>query len=172
MVPRSTATTAYELLDEVVAVVEADARRIEMAQYLTSPITVLPEQRPPCGTIACIAGWMVVLRDGRDKAYGPLHGWIPERALRLLESIPPVEVMKLFVGSVWVPGSEYSEEGKVYLETEDPRCISAVIVRIRAFQETWEQELKAIDLATRPDADAFLLEIERANAVFDEHGSI
>lgn len=63
---RPRAKTAYELLERVIAHIREEPRR-----YCQSTWGALAEwglhpagQRPPCGTIACRAGWIVALHDG------------------------------------------------------------------------------------------------------------
>jgi hypothetical protein len=67
--PKSNATNANELLDEIAALAREEPKRIRMGCYLETlesaprgrPLTGIDEW-PKCGTVGCIAGWTLVLR--------------------------------------------------------------------------------------------------------------
>jgi hypothetical protein len=64
-VPRSTATTAYGLLGDVIEAIRQEPARLDMSDWIThfheKSIAVPEEGGPACGTVACIAGWAVIL---------------------------------------------------------------------------------------------------------------
>lgn len=66
-IPKSKAKTAYGLLSEVIAVVLAEPKRLRMSIPLSrgaeSFYQISPGEMPACGTVGCVAGWAVVLRD-------------------------------------------------------------------------------------------------------------
>jgi hypothetical protein len=62
-IPRSQATTAYDLLSDVVAVVLAEPKRLRMAVPLWLDVRKLLDDAPACGTVGCVAGWTVMLKD-------------------------------------------------------------------------------------------------------------
>ena len=60
-----------KLLRKVKKVVLEEPRRLDMANWIQTNMTALPaEERPPCGTVACIAGWAIHL-SGVDPALTP-----------------------------------------------------------------------------------------------------
>jgi hypothetical protein len=66
--PKSRAKTAYGLLSEVCRVILADPRRYNQTDWLTlldgraRSYWTMPEQRPDCGTIGCVAGWVCAMK--------------------------------------------------------------------------------------------------------------
>lgn len=73
--PWSHATNAYDLVSDVIRVIEEEPKRFDMADWLDHimPSRVkktksLQERYPACGTVACVAGWIVTLRHGIKKA--------------------------------------------------------------------------------------------------------
>lgn len=68
--PESKATNAYELLDEVRALILAEPKRYDQGRWISKLPDDKARQRlydvksfPACGTIACVAGWIVMLKD-------------------------------------------------------------------------------------------------------------
>lgn len=63
--PKSTATNAYELLDEIKALALEEPKRIDMNNWRLSDGDVFPALTrrgyPACGTVGCIGGWVEVL---------------------------------------------------------------------------------------------------------------
>lgn len=50
-----------KLLRKVAKHIAEEPRRLEM-EYMTTPLSkITPKDRPPCGTVACIAGWALIL---------------------------------------------------------------------------------------------------------------
>lgn len=69
--PKSTATNAYELLDEVKALILAEPRRYNQRTWVAlgkhgPDYNGAPMGFPACGTVCCIAGWIVMLKHGLD----------------------------------------------------------------------------------------------------------
>ncbi len=64
-VPRSDATTAYDLVSDVIACITQDPRRLDLTVWIgrrPEPPTALEAAAwPACGTVACVAGWIVLL---------------------------------------------------------------------------------------------------------------
>lgn len=70
--PKSKATTAYELLDEIKAVIKAEPKRYNQIDTLTPMREDYPNITqakrdyhtvPTCGTVGCVAGWVIALRE-------------------------------------------------------------------------------------------------------------
>jgi hypothetical protein len=65
----------------------AEPRRFRMERYVANPgyYGLEGDTAPPCGTVACIAGWAVALVDGMDAITAPgAYDHIAERAEELL----------------------------------------------------------------------------------------
>lgn len=67
--PTSRATNAYQLLEDVRQIILAEPKRYNQMTILRrgrgldwTPI----EERPACGTIGCVAGWVTVLNSPRS----------------------------------------------------------------------------------------------------------
>lgn len=62
------AKTAYELLEQVIAHIKEEPKRYAQATWGARNSDAIkavgPATVPPCGTIACRAGWIVALNDG------------------------------------------------------------------------------------------------------------
>lgn len=92
--PRSNAIDGYELLRDVRDAVRAEPLRLNQNDWIQTfahrPSWISDkESRPACGTVACVAGWAIVLRRERNDA--GVHG-ASERALGLfLGEAPPAE---------------------------------------------------------------------------------
>lgn len=66
LIPKSKAKTAYGLLSEVRAIIRAEPKRYDQHDLLT--IRAEHERNdstPACGTVACVAGWVTVLKSRR-----------------------------------------------------------------------------------------------------------
>jgi hypothetical protein len=89
-----------ELLARVRAHILEEPRRFRMERYVATPgyYDLPAEQSPPCGTVACIAGWAVAITDGLNSITGPdAYGKIEGRALELLG----LEESSLFYHTCW-----------------------------------------------------------------------
>jgi hypothetical protein len=73
-IPRSNATNAYDLLSDVAKVMLAEPKRVNMARWIerVTPSRaaregeewekdIIPSGAPDCGTVGCIAGWILLL---------------------------------------------------------------------------------------------------------------
>jgi hypothetical protein len=146
LVPRSRATNAYELLDEVVRVIEAEPRRLNMGNWIFMPSYVERELIPACGTVGCVAGWIVLLWDGPRAAFADRQN-VPTRALQLMGSdgFPYSslggDLNRLFDGAVVRNADADLEEVEV-AEPGDEDYVKLVVQRIREFQDEHEEFLK------------------------------
>lgn len=128
--PRSRAKTAYQLLDEVKKVIIEEPKRYDQGDFgVDYRNTWEPGERPDlpiCGTVACVAGWMVVLRGGslNDTTTG-----VSERAEQLMGY--DIDTSHLFGGGV-VSGES---GGKTHAQNG--------VKHITAFQKAHAKELKA-----------------------------
>ncbi len=79
--PKSKAKTAYGLLSEVRRIILEEPQRYNQSLYLvygqealSRAFWVPPDQRPSCGTVGCVAGWVVALKgDTTLTCYSVLH---------------------------------------------------------------------------------------------------
>jgi len=137
-VPRSKATNAFDLLNDVVAVIREEPRRIYMPMWFVHGLDELRKvfgrrKRPACGTAACVAGWVIVLREGID-AMPDDHDDIPGRARQIL-GITPGEEAGLFNGQV------FNDRARL-VKPFQPGYADLVIDRIRKFQGRYEDRLR------------------------------
>lgn len=77
--PRSHATNAYDLISDVIKAIEGEPKRFDMGDWFVhiSPSILkknkqLLQRFPACGTVACLAGWIVVLHGGLSKTRGSI----------------------------------------------------------------------------------------------------
>lgn len=68
---RSKAKTAYALLSEVARLIRAEPKRYYQGTFMERRAKgdTAPKGFPPCGTVACIAGWVVVLKGPKQVEY-------------------------------------------------------------------------------------------------------
>lgn len=61
--PRSQATNAYDLLNDVIVAIRAEPLRLDMGSWLTPADMAFSsrDRQPACGTVACVAGWTAIL---------------------------------------------------------------------------------------------------------------
>jgi hypothetical protein len=65
-VPRSNATTALELLEDVKQVILDEPRRANMNYHLNTKASFY-KNPPSCGTVGCFVGWVCVLAGREDR---------------------------------------------------------------------------------------------------------
>lgn len=159
LVPRLEApTTAYELLDTVLAIAKEEPRRLRMEFWGATPASAMcypeaPEQQPACGTVACLAGWIVTLTrspEAPNMQHIDSHGWHrAEEAASNVLGLEVHEVEDLFSPTVYA--SEDCASGDCGHEDEDDcmapcgttEHVAAVEDRVRAFQRDNEKALRA-----------------------------
>jgi hypothetical protein len=107
-IPVSTATNAYDLLTEIRALIREEPKRYNQFIWharVTPLARIIYHGRestaPACGTIGCVAGWVVTLKEGPDVAYPA----VPDRARQIL-GLSPRQEAELFYRMV--PGREGS----------------------------------------------------------------
>lgn len=72
LLPKSKATNAYELLEELIQAVLEEPLRYDQSDWLSQGVYRMSIHRtrgrnvPACGTVACFAGWVVTLVQGYD----------------------------------------------------------------------------------------------------------
>lgn len=142
-IPKSKAHNAYQLLNDVVALVREEPRRLYMPAWIVRGKYTLRQalgrrQPPRCGTVGCVAGWVVILHDGVKKA--PVEDTrIEDRAEEILGLQP------YLVGADWnqlVTGEVRDDTGTRILPGSR-RYVDAVVDRIRRFQGKYEAVLRA-----------------------------
>lgn len=118
--PKARARTAYGLLGEIKRIILEDPRRYDQFNTLSViPAAQLDDKtEPPCGTVGCVAGWVVALTRARLTPYAlnsPLT--IAERVLGLTEE----QGDQLFDGGAagWrtgVPLIDHAQRGADHIE--------------------------------------------------------
>lgn len=142
--PRSKAKNAYDLLDEVKVAILQEPARYNQSRWLANVKD--PGERdgsplPGCGTIGCVAGWVVVLHRPKllTAAFGDMgeESLVPKMAARILGL--DSENSRLFGGSAlhsYHFGSDLPNSG-----TKDYAKLG--VEHITAFQQANEKALKA-----------------------------
>lgn len=132
--PSTTATNAYELLDDIKATILAEPRRMRMADFFTNPAWLSAESVPACGTIGCIAGHVLYKTHNStlDRWYGRTPGEVAARILGFHSSYD-VAIQELFYNGALV--SDVCQG--------TPEHAAAVARLITAFQEKHEARLRA-----------------------------
>lgn len=138
LIPVSKATNAYELLDEVKALIlEESTRYCQTTWIINDPETLMDEglARPRCGTVACVAGWVAQLKAG------PISHWdVLETAGNIL-GLDRVERYALFNGDAI--GDLCGVEGMYEPAPQTPEYAELGAEHITRFQATHEAQLKA-----------------------------
>lgn len=136
----SSATNAYELLEEVKEVIKVDPLRYDQKIWLAREGYVefvsrkARQTAPACGTIGCVAGWVMALTtseyDGDTQGY----------AAKIL-GLDSEQTVELFHGGA---------AGDTIPQT--PSHVDAGIRHITRFQEKYEKQLKnkKIDIPEDP----------------------
>ena len=87
---------AKERLMEVANIIIEEPKRLDMGSWVISMVELLPENRPVCNTVACIAGWVVALSlPSPCELIGIVDWQICDRAQKLLD-LTQAEVNRLF----------------------------------------------------------------------------
>lgn len=141
--PISRATNAFDLLEELKAVIREEPQRLYMGWWIakkhgvmtSTPDWILRTNKrdmghlqPACGTVACAAGWIVLLRD--EKAQGSDTEWA---ALRQF----PESTFRTF---------EHLFNRSPNAEVGTPEAAEFVADRIALIQRFYEHDLKAFAL--------------------------
>ena len=63
-IPRSKAKTAWGLCADVIRVIMAEPKRADIGSYITKESP--KSGGPACGTVGCFAGWLTLLKGGRE----------------------------------------------------------------------------------------------------------
>ena len=138
--PYSTATTAYELLDDVKACVKEEPKRLNMrivvlaGNGLKAGPDRAPRGAPACGTVGCVAGWALVLtrKTGDHEANLGITGEAEE-----LLGLNPEQADELFI-----PNDLLNDIRGIGTTAYMWR----VVKHISAFQKKYEDQLKATKL--------------------------
>lgn len=146
-----------ELLLRVKAHILEEPRRLNMSNWIDSgepgtPIAfdfeddanwqdlhvLTPEEAPPCGTVACIAGWSCILgMDAPAKEIAKNHR--VEGSARQLLDISPLQKEELFYPYNWPNPADYEE----YRTCGNAQQRAQVVARvIDAFIAKYEEEAK------------------------------
>lgn len=153
--PRSKAKNAYDLLNDVITVVREEPKRLFMGEWVRAfrePEAASMDwdyktgkavPGPACGTVGCVADWLVVLkRTGNtiEDLY-EMVGSISGRAASLLgEDLDGCD--ELFGGTVDDASGEEVQYGT-------QKYVAQVVKRIRAYQKDHKERLDAAWKDTR-----------------------
>lgn len=136
--PVSKATNAYELLDEVKALILEEPKRYDQGVWLVESEEEAAGHGlllPACGTVACVAGWVVLL-----KASGTDYDSIQDRARDIL-GLGWVDSVDLFDGSAIENACD--EEDLLGVVEQSPKYAALGARHISSFQAAHEAQLKA-----------------------------
>lgn len=136
-IPRSRAKNSYQLLNELIKVVEDEPERLLMddwiAAYKEPEILPLNGLQPECGTVACAAGWIRILRRPKTRGWRGNAGSVGDAALDQFPDDARGALHSLFYTFPTAqPGT--------------PEYVAVVVNSIRSIQERFEDELKAFTL--------------------------
>lgn len=145
--PHTTATNAYDLLDDVVRAIEEEPRRLMMDNWIFTPRDLerkgLPA--PACGTVGCIGGWIVILTSSSvedvNQTYVPTQAEeliLGERAWR--SESPDARQRRHDLNHVFTRFPDMEEPPLI---PGTPEYVARVVEAIRAFQSTHETFLRA-----------------------------
>lgn len=151
--PRSTATNAYDLLLDVIRVVEEEPRRLLMDIVSNKYSWCIPNdiELPPCGTVGCVAGWCAILT-GQERrasailAAGEALGASPNVDLHD-DDIEDAEHTEIsddnFENSLDALFFEEFPDDDEDVAPGSPEYVAHVVARIRFFMAKWETRLRA-----------------------------
>lgn len=143
-VPRSTATNSDELLDELVDVIETEPQRLLMSDWVAAfeDPDILPMHglEPECGTVACAAGWIKILRRPIDR--GAAANFIEGPTERFAVSQFPASALSAITDLFYTFPNE--RDGRPQPGTRE--YVAVVVERIRAIQRDYKADLKAFKL--------------------------
>lgn len=174
LVPHSEAANAYDLLSDVIRVVEEEPRRLYMNQWLIIGVRMdsvgeiwldgsRDTMKPPaCGTVGCIAGWVTLLK--RETVVELMRGDTQDRAFALIMGPDPDQQARKECNEKhgWSFDFEQSKEGQAWSERGDslrklfhsfpsslvspgtPEYVQSVVQSIKHFQSRFENELRAV----------------------------
>jgi hypothetical protein len=139
--PVSKAKTAYGLLSEIRKLILKEPRRYNQETWLDRS----PELRAPCGTTACVAGWVNVLRgDPKLSGHAERDGQdvfpIEESATAIL-GITQKQASGLFNGDAC--GSRYDDREWGETEQKVQKHAKRGAAHIERFRQKYAKQLKA-----------------------------
>lgn len=157
LLPRSSATNAYDLMVDVIRAIEEEPKRINMDNYSTIKMSqVAKNKRPACGTVACVAGWMQIMRADRRtllayirRGFGPMSAY--DASYMLPESVRNDAYSMFQTFNFW--SDELSNEP---LTPGTQPYASAVADMIRDFIAKHETVLKTHVYADLPKEDDYV----------------
>lgn len=146
LLPKSTATNAHELLDEVAALSLEEPKRMRMADQLHLTATGLSEM-PACETVGCIAGWVTVLKGDLDRT----RKWLALTAEGCDElddecdpdAEPMVQAQHILGLSYWDAQRLFLASDLMLERQQTPEHARHVVEHIRQFQRDHADALKA-----------------------------
>lgn len=142
-VPATSATNSYDLLEEVIAAIEAEPKRIYMPSYISRWVHHVGDTLPACGTQGCIAGWAAILHFRGKGGDGSITTGLAA------QSLMPRDVWddwtKLTVGGPDDPRYPWPSDSLYYM---DRGAYARIVVgNIRRFMGRHAEVLKAHNLA-------------------------
>ena len=128
--------TAYGLLGQVARHILAEPLRYYQNCFLETRVDeiedVMHGRVPVCGTMACIAGWMVLLNDGPKR----MPRFVADRTDAQIISRRAVELLGMYPGDLF-------DEDTVCGISGTPEYAKEGAERIYAFMEEHKEHLKA-----------------------------
>lgn len=137
--PTSKAKTAYALLSEIATLILKEPKRYNQERFLVvrGGPEVAPRGFPSCGTVACVAGWVVALK-GPAKTATPYND-VQYVAARIL-GLDHFQQSRLFSGNALMTVSDRTDS----VLTPKPQTLAharAGIRHIRRFQKRHKAQL-------------------------------
>lgn len=143
--PISKATNAYDFVDEVIAVMIDNPERVFMGDWVFRmqgksnyvKETLYPfaaKLKPPCGTVACVSGWMAVLKRAPSWCADNSYMFFPPELYFELDEIFFTFLLDQEIGT--------------------PEYIEPVLEKLRAFRDRNEPALRNHELTPPMEEDA------------------
>lgn len=130
-IPKSKAKTAYGLLTEVKRLILAEPKRYRQTTWgVRESVDGPVYDMPACGTVACVAGWVMTLKRPRK----PLDFLTGENAQKIL-GLSETQHTELFAAYALVSRTSAAPQTLAYAK--------AGAAHIAAFQQKYAAQLKA-----------------------------
>ena len=146
--------TAYQLLARVRDHIAEEPRRYFQGDYIVDDKDRLREigLRPPCGTAACRAGWIILLHDGPEAKRESMYRRTQEILGMSIDQLAPLvagSACDYESGLAPVKCPEYLDQVEV-LPPTDPEYIRRGVRGLETFMKQHEKHLKSRLLAHVP----------------------
>ncbi len=168
LIPHSQARTSWDLLRDVRQAILDEPKRLNFNVWCgLRPQALGLDTRPACDTVACVAGWMVIMVAESEEylCHPPADivrrfGSVAQQALSYLPVICREDAYRLFCGF-----EPYAWPGGIMAKAGTPAHARQAIKYLDAFMRQWEMDLiahvirpEAVEAAvTEPESDYSLV---------------